>query len=424
AYSGLALGSHTFQVVALDAGGVSTAAASSTWVINNVAPAQSFALAAGATGAYLNGTTVYYAGASPGTLALVDTVTASSASPASAAFPAIATTGWTHAAETVTTPAGGPYTSSTFTWTATPSTPSGYEVTATDTLGTSAQQALTFVNDGTAPGGAALTVGGTAATAAGSASTISNTTFTIGVRTNHGETQSASQSGLSSSVLTVQSATLTHGTCGALGSGGPFTSPTTVTGTTQPAGILIAFCYRYVLTGTDNVGNTASIATTVRANPERLYWGSAGSIGRANVDGTSVTPSLFGVTGTAVGIAANATHIFWSRQAGSTIGRANIDGTSADASFITGTSDPYQIALDGSFVYWAAITGSNAIVRSPLAGGAATTLVAGAGTPTGAAVNGSFVYWASHSTGEVGRATISGASADPGFISTGGSNLG
>lgn len=424
AYSGLALGSHTFQVVAVDADGVSTAAASSTWVITNVAPAQSFGLAAGATGAYLNGTTVYYAGASPGTLALVDSVTASSASAASAAFPAIATAGWTHGAETVTTPAGGPYTSSAFSWTAGPSNPTGYSVTATDTLGTSAQQALTFVNDGTAPGGPALTVGGTAATAAGSASTISNTTFTIGVRTNYSETQSASQSGLSSSVLTVQSATLTHGTCGALGSGGPFTSPTTVTGTTQPAGILIAFCYRYVLTGTDNVGNTASISTTVRANPEHLYWGSSGSIGRANVDGTSVAPSLFSVTGDTVGIAVNETHIFWSRQAGNTIGRASLDGASANASFITGTSDPYQIALDGSFVYWGAFNGSNAIARAPLAGGAATTLVAGAGIPIGAAVNGSFVYWANAGTGKIGRATISGTSPDPSFISTGGDNLG
>jgi hypothetical protein len=61
----------------------------------------------------------------------------------------------------------------------------------------------------------------------------------------------------------VQSETLTGTTCGAPGSGGPFTSPTTITGTTQPSGITWGYCYLYTLTGTDNVGNTVSISTTV-----------------------------------------------------------------------------------------------------------------------------------------------------------------
>src|SRR5205814_29905 len=77
------------------------------------------------------------------------------------------------------------------------------------------------------------------------------------------EAPSASASGLASSILTVQSATLTSGTCGAPGSGGPYTSPTTVTGTTNPA-ITAGFCYLYTLTGTDNVGNAASVLTTVK----------------------------------------------------------------------------------------------------------------------------------------------------------------
>ena len=50
------------------------------------------------------------------------------------------------------------------------------------------------------------------------------------------------------------------------GLGGPFTTATTITGTTQPSGIVGGFCYLYTLTGTDNVGNNASISTTVKVD--------------------------------------------------------------------------------------------------------------------------------------------------------------
>jgi hypothetical protein len=39
----------------------------------------------------------------------------------------------------------------------------------------------------------------------------------------------------------------------------------TVTGTTQPSGIVTGFCYVYTLTGDDKVGNAATINTTVQA---------------------------------------------------------------------------------------------------------------------------------------------------------------
>jgi hypothetical protein len=112
---------------------------------------------------------------------------------------------------------------------------------------------LIFTNDNTAPTGGALQVNG-------GGGTSSSTTFPINTRTNYAE---ASASGLSSSVLTVQSQTYNGVTCGAAGSGGPFTSATVITGTTQPAGFQKGFCYLYTLTGTDNVGNSASITRTV-----------------------------------------------------------------------------------------------------------------------------------------------------------------
>jgi hypothetical protein len=261
-YSGLAQGSHTFSVYAAT-GGSTGPVTSYTWTVDTVAPTQAISLASGTTGAYLNGTTLYYKGNAAGSLKLVDTVSDSGSGPASAGFPSLGTTGWTHAAETVTTPSGGPYTSSTFSWTANPSVPAAYTITGKDVAGNSTTTSLTFVSDTTSPSSGALTVNGTAATTPGSTSTATNSTsFTIGARTDYTDVGS----GLKSSVLTVQSESLSGSTCGALGSGGPFTTATTLIGTTQPSGIQSGYCYVYTLTGTDNIGNTASISTTVVDN--------------------------------------------------------------------------------------------------------------------------------------------------------------
>ena len=75
-----------------------------------------------------------------------------------------------------------------------------------------------------------------------------------------------------SSILTIQSETLTsNNTCGAAGSGGPYTSATTISGTTNPA-ITVGYCYLYKLTGTDNVGNATSISTTVKVPFAGIDW--------------------------------------------------------------------------------------------------------------------------------------------------------
>jgi hypothetical protein len=283
-YAALGQGSHTFAVRAI--GGTSSGPATSyTWTVDTVAPTQSLTLASGASGAFLNGSTLYYRRNSAGSFKLTDTVSDGGSGPASATFPGLAVTGWTHAAETVSTPSGGPYVSSTFSWSANPTAPGSYSVSGTDKAGNPGSTALTFTSDVTAPASGALAVNGTAASTTGSTSQATNSTsFTIGSRTDYTD----GGSGLKSSVLTVQSETLSlGGACGTAGSGGPFTSATTVTGTTQPSGILAGFCYVYKLTGTDNVGNVASISTTVVDNslsfqvtsqPTTLTAGTAGSV--------------------------------------------------------------------------------------------------------------------------------------------------
>src|SRR5205807_3330871 len=83
--------------------------------------------------------------------------------------------------------------------------------------------------------------------------------FPIDVRTDYTEAQSVTESGLASSTLVRTSASYSSpNVCGAFG------SPTTISG--SPAQTLATGCYRYTLTGTDNVGNTVSISTTVKVD--------------------------------------------------------------------------------------------------------------------------------------------------------------
>ena len=255
--------------------------------IDRTLPVNAFTLAA-PNGAFLTGNTLYLRSASAGSFSLVNTVTDAVSGPASATFPSIDGATWDHLGQTVTTPAGGPYASA-YGWSSGATTPSPAETTFTsaDVAGNvSTESVLTFVSDNAAPTGGALTVNGTAATANGSTSTTS-TGFSIGARTNYSEAQGSTASGLASSVLTVQSATLTgSSTCGAPGSGGPYTSATTIAGAANPA-ISSGYCYVYALKGTDHVGNAVSISTTVTVPNYRFT---------VSTPGTPTAGTAFGVT--------------------------------------------------------------------------------------------------------------------------------
>jgi hypothetical protein len=117
----------------------------------------------------------------------------------------------------------------------------------------SSPASFTVDADSTAPTSGALSVNGTPAAAAATSSYLtSGSTVTIDSRTDYTD----AQSGIATSTLTVETATLVHNACGSYG------APSTVTGTTaQP--VSNGHCYRFVLTGTDRVGNVASVSTVV-----------------------------------------------------------------------------------------------------------------------------------------------------------------
>jgi large repetitive protein len=162
--SGVADGLYDLRVVTTDnVGNVANSAVVANIRVDNTAPADALTVASAspAGAVYMNGNTVYYrgtGGGSGGSFQLTDTVSDSGSGPASANFPSLGGTssGWSHALQTVSTPAAGPYTTTNnFAWTeGTPSAPTE-AVTSTDNASnTSSGTTLTFTNDSTAPTGA------------------------------------------------------------------------------------------------------------------------------------------------------------------------------------------------------------------------------------------------------------------------------
>jgi hypothetical protein len=289
-------GTWTYQVVAVLDSWSATASATPVTVTDSTVPTMTLGTGA-SSGAWLgtwNGTRrLYFKQNAAGSVELTATVTDTGVGPDSATFPAIATFGWTHNVETVTSGSGSAptvtYTSSPFTWLSGASTPATRSVVGRDLAGNSRSQNVTFAPDIAAPGNGALAVNGVTATAGPTGSTSSSTSgsFTIGTRTDYTEVQSSTRSGLLSSTLIRESAPLTGGACGA------FTGATTLVG--NPAqGPLPTGCYRYALTGTDRVGNTASRVTTVRVETSAPQDGALTANGTAATAGGSTSVSATG----------------------------------------------------------------------------------------------------------------------------------
>jgi hypothetical protein len=191
-----------------------------------------------------------------------------------------------------------PYDGGTYSWSGAVGASGAQTVTAYNNAGLTTTGSFTVTSDTANPTGGALTVNGTAASGGGSTSSTTNPGFSINTRTDYTD----GGSGIGSSTLTVRSATLTNNTtCGAAGSGGPYTSATTISGTTNAA-ITVGYCYLYTLTGTDNVGNAASISTTVKVPFAGIDWmGITTSGGTVSCNYTTITAVTCSVSGAGSG---------------------------------------------------------------------------------------------------------------------------
>jgi hypothetical protein len=255
--SSLADGPLTITATATSTFGDSSGAATLSRTKDTAAPTGALSLSSQSPSgsAFLTGNRVFYrgtGGGAGGSFALTNAVADGGSGPASSATAALAgsSTGWTHTAGPVSTPPGGPYVSASFAWSEGTSTSPTETVTSADLAGNMSTQTLTFVNDSTAPTGGSVTPN------VGSAF---NTTGTVSLSTvAFAETPSATQSGLAATALTRASATLSGNVCGSFGGA----VPVTVSGGNDAA-TLATGCYRYSLTGTDNVGNAATATSTI-----------------------------------------------------------------------------------------------------------------------------------------------------------------
>jgi hypothetical protein len=129
-----------------------------------------------------------------------------------------------------------------------------YTVKASNRASLDSPTASFTVNaDSTAPAGGALKVNGTDATAVPTSSYLTaGSSVSIDSRSDYTD----AGSGIATSTLTMETGTLAHNGCSAWG------APATIAGTTAQS-VSNGHCYRFTLTGSDHVGNTASISTVV-----------------------------------------------------------------------------------------------------------------------------------------------------------------
>jgi hypothetical protein len=215
---------------------------------DSTAPVNALSITSPSNAYYNAGTGVlYYRSTVAGSFRFANAVTDAGSGPSSTTYPVIGTTGWTHAVETVSSPAGGPYPSTAFSWTASPSVPTAKSISSADAAGNTASSSVTFTSDVTGPSA------GTVAYTNGVVNALSVPVTVSGL--------ADAGSGVASYVIKRDVATLTTltETCGTF----PGTYATTVTlSGGNDTSVASGSCYKYEIVVTDNVGNTATFTST------------------------------------------------------------------------------------------------------------------------------------------------------------------
>lgn len=243
------------------------------------------------------------------------------------------------------------------------------DMNGTTQTGTDYADTAAFTLDTTAPSNGALTVNGTAAASPMSSSTNGTGSFAISARTEFSD----GGSGLASSTLTRQDGTLSAGSCSA------YAAPTVLAGTPAQSGLATG-CYLYVLTGTDNVGNAASISTAVEVDVTNPISGSITVNGGQPYSTGTVAVSKVDFTDSGSGIASNTI----TRAAGTLSGNLCGPLTGATAVTLSGGNDSaplatgcYQYTLTGTDNEGHSSTATSGSVKVDTSAPAAPTLAFG-----------------------------------------------
>ena len=244
AQSGLATGCYRYVLTGTDNVGNTTTITTVVKVDTSDPTAPSLSLSDSSAAVHTTGTTAFYRPSGSGSFDVTASSTDGQSGIASYSFPALA--GFT------TSGAGA---SRTYTL-ATPTEPDGAKpVSGQNNAGRSNSSNFTLTSDTVDPTGGALVVNGVASSLAGTQSYDDDGSFTIGTRTDYVDTLS----GLASSTLTREDGTLAGDACSSYG------APATIVGAPAQNGLATG-CYRYTLTGVDNVGNSVSRSTVVKVD--------------------------------------------------------------------------------------------------------------------------------------------------------------
>ncbi len=324
-----------------------------------------------------NAYTLYYRPTATGDLTFSAVATDAAAGTLNVAFPTLATTGFTG---TTLTDAGAPYLSNTYTFTnANVAAPPNATIVSTDNVGNATTDTVTFNRDTTAPTGGALTVNSVAASGGGTQSYDTDGAFTIGTRTDYTD----AASGIATSTLTREQGTLAADVCSAYG------APTTIVGTPAQSGLANG-CYRYVLTGTDNVGNTSTVTTVVKVDT-----GNPTTTATAPTEGTNPGNQFYAVGSDTHYVRAGASGSFTLNATASDVATLVAGVTFPDLSGVsgwTGTGNTDNGTPFASTTYsWsaAAAPGSVSVVATDTVGRTGNdtiTIADDSGLPTGGAL--------------------------------------
>ena len=164
--------------------------------------------------------------------------------------------------------------------------------------------------------------------------------------------------------------------------------------------------------GESNTDNNCSDAVRVTVSQmSQMYWTSAGTIQRANLDGSNIEDLVTGL-GWARDLALDVAggKMYWTTGAGR-IQCANLDGSNIE-DLVTGLDFPFDLALDvaGGKMYW---RNAGRIQRANLDGSNIEDLVTGLGTPRGPVLDvvGGKMYWTDVG-GRIQRANLDGSNIE------------
>jgi hypothetical protein len=163
------------------------------------------------------------------------------------------------------------------------------------------------------------------------------------------------------------------------------------------------------------LNSPTSFPAGLAMNDTHVFWADwdeqlGGAIMRYPKGATSAAPHLT-LAGAPVGLALDATNLYFTDINGLRVVQAPLDGSSPQDIATTGNY-PWAIAVDGTNVYWTDPV-ENTISTTPIGGTSVTILARNQRNPTSIAVDAGALYWTNFDAGELMTLSVTGGTPSP-----------